>query len=54
MLSKKQPKESSTENVLVKYEFLFNKILPDGSLSKEQESYVQCGRYTVMKPRGKK
>ena len=37
---KKQPKESSTENVLVKYEILFNKILPDGSLSKEQESYV--------------
>lgn len=51
---KKQPKESSTENVLVKYEILFNKILPDGSLSKEQESYVQCGRYTVMKPKGNK
>ena len=51
---KKQPKESTAENVLVKYEILFNKILPNGSLSKEQESYVQCRRFSVINPKGKK
>ncbi|MBR3663890.1 MAG: hypothetical protein IKN64_04450 [Desulfovibrio sp.] len=48
---KKPAEKSSPENVLIKYEILYNDILPDGSISKEQDRYVQCGRYTVMEPK---
>ncbi len=43
------PKKSSEENILVKYEILFNPFMPNGELSPEQERYVVCGRYGVKK-----
>ncbi len=51
---KKQPKVSTAENALGKFVIFYNKILPDGSLSKEQERFVICRRFTVMNPKVKK
>ncbi|MBQ9452007.1 MAG: hypothetical protein IJU65_01770 [Desulfovibrio sp.] len=43
------PDTPSDDNIILKYEILFNKINQDGTVSPEEERFVQCGRYSVRK-----
>ena len=43
------PDHPSPENILFKARILFNRILPDGTLSPETEGFVQCLRCAVKK-----
>ena len=46
---KSLPDTPSDENIIFKAEILFNEIMPDGSISPEQERIVQCVRASVRK-----
>lgn len=43
------PEKRSKENIIVKYEILFNEIIPNKGLSQEQHRLVQCARYTITR-----
>lgn len=42
------PKKSSKENIIVKYDVTFNAFNPDGTMSPQEDHYVQCARYRVL------
>ena len=43
------PEKRHEDNIIIKYEFLFNAYLPDGKLSDRQERIVQCVHYAITR-----